>query len=164
MAIDSKNLVVAAKVYSRGVALPLDASSVYESLVEAQTYAASPIAYAGQIITVLQDGAYKAYVLDDSAGAHTLTPLGSGSEEPVEVKNYVQIVTELPGEGQEQGVIYINTTDNKGYIYNGTDSTGNNVELEREMMDLSKTGTKFLVLSNLEQRQFTHISEAIRGQ
>ncbi len=49
-------------------------------------------------------------------------------------------------------------------IYNGTDSTGNNVELEREMMDLSKTGTKFLVLSNLEQRQFTHISEAIRGQ
>ena len=121
MAIDSKNLVVAAKVYSRGVALPLDASSVYESLVEAQTYAASPIAYAGQIITVLQDGAYKAYVLDGSAGAYTLTPLGSGSEEPVEVKNYVQIVTELPGEGQEQGVIYINTTDNKGYIYNGTD-------------------------------------------
>ena len=121
MAIDAKNLVVAAKVYSRGVALPLDASSVYESLGEAQTYAASPIAYAGQIITVLQDGAYKAYVLDGSAGAYTLTPLGSGSEEPVEVKNYVQIVTELPGEGQEQGVIYINTTDNKGYIYNGTD-------------------------------------------
>lgn len=121
MAIDSKNLVVAAKVYSRGVALPLDASSVYESFSEAQTYAASPIAYAGQIITVLQDGAYKAYVLDGSAGAYTLTPLGSGSEEPVEVKNYVQIVTELPGEGQEQGVIYINTTDNKGYIYNGTD-------------------------------------------
>ena len=121
MAIDSKNLVVAAKVYSRGVALPLDASSVYESLGEAQSYAASPIAYAGQIITVLQDGAYKAYVLDGSAGAYTLTPLGSGSEEPVEIKNYVQIVTELPGEGQEQGVIYINTTDNKGYIYNGTD-------------------------------------------
>ena len=35
MAIDSKNLVVAAKVYSRGVALPLDASSVYESLSDA---------------------------------------------------------------------------------------------------------------------------------
>lgn len=49
-------------------------------------------------------------------------------------------------------------------IYSGGDSSGNNVELEREMMDLSKTGTRFLVLSNLEQRQFTHISEAIRGQ
>ena len=49
-------------------------------------------------------------------------------------------------------------------IYSGGDSSGNNVELEREMMYLSKTGTRFLVLSNLEQRQFTHISEAIRGQ
>lgn len=49
-------------------------------------------------------------------------------------------------------------------IYSGTDHHGNNVELEREMMDLSKTGTKFLVLSNLERRQFTHLSTVIRGQ
>ena len=122
MAIDAKNLVVAAKVYSRGVALPLDASSVYEDLPSAQAYASSPIAYAGQIITVLQDGAYKAYVLDGSAGSYTLTPLGTGSGgEPPVTKNYVQVVASLPGENQEQGVIYINTTDNKGYIYNGTD-------------------------------------------
>lgn len=122
MAIDAKNLVVAAKVYSRGVALPLDASSVYEDLPSAQAYASSPTAYAGQIITVLQDGAYKAYVLDGSAGSYTLTPLGTGSGgEPPVTKNYVQVVASLPGENQEQGVIYINTTDNKGYIYNGTD-------------------------------------------
>lgn len=122
MAIDAKNLVVAAKVYSRGVALPLDASSVYEDLPSAQAYASSPTAYAGQIITVLQDGAYKAYVLDGSAGSYTLTPLGTGTggEAPV-TKNYVQVVSSLPAEDQEQGVIYINTTDNKGYIYNGTD-------------------------------------------
>ena len=49
-------------------------------------------------------------------------------------------------------------------IYSGTDRQGNNVELEREMMDLSKTGTKFLVLSNLERRQFSGLSEVIRGQ
>ena len=49
-------------------------------------------------------------------------------------------------------------------IYSGTDHHGNNVELEREMMDLSKTGTKFMVLSNLERRQFTGLSEVIRGQ
>ena len=121
MAIDAKNLVVAAKVYSRGVALPLDASSVYEDLPSAQAYASSPTAYAGQIITVLQDGAYKAYVLDGSAGSYTLTPLGTGSGgEPPVTKNYVQVVSSLPAEDQEQGVIYINTTDNKGYIYNGT--------------------------------------------
>lgn len=49
-------------------------------------------------------------------------------------------------------------------IYSGTNSSGNNVELEREMMDLSKTGTKYMVLSNLERRQFSGISEVIRGQ
>lgn len=49
-------------------------------------------------------------------------------------------------------------------MYSGSDSHGNNVELEREMMDLSKTGTKFLVLSNLERRQFSSLSDVIRGQ
>ena len=49
-------------------------------------------------------------------------------------------------------------------IYSGPDSTGNNVELEREMMDMSKTGTKYLVLSDLERRQFSGLSEVIRGQ
>ena len=49
-------------------------------------------------------------------------------------------------------------------IYSGTDNHGNNVELEREMMDLSKTGTKYMVLSNLERRNFTGLSEVIRGQ
>lgn len=49
-------------------------------------------------------------------------------------------------------------------IYSGTDSKGNNVELEREMMDLNKTGTKYLVLSNMERRQFAGLSEIIKGQ
>lgn len=49
-------------------------------------------------------------------------------------------------------------------IYSGSNSDGNNVELEREMMDLSKTGTKYLVLSTLERKQFAELSEVIRGQ
>lgn len=118
MAIDAKNLVVAAKVYSRGVALPLDASSVYESLGEAQSYAKNPIAYAGQIITVKEGDKYNAYILDGEAGSYTLSKVGVDASA---VKNYVQVVTELPSAGQEQGVIYINTTDSKGYIYDGSE-------------------------------------------
>ena len=118
MAIPSNQLVVAAKVYSRGIAQPLDASSVYASLGEAQAYAQNPIAYAGQIITVLEDGEYVPYVLNGSAGAYTLSKIGMDTSA---VKNYVQVVTELPNSGQEQGVIYVNTTDGKGYIYNGSD-------------------------------------------
>ena len=49
-------------------------------------------------------------------------------------------------------------------VFSGTDNHGNNVELEREMMDLSKTGTKYMVLSNLERRQFSGLSDVIRGQ
>ena len=49
-------------------------------------------------------------------------------------------------------------------VYSGVDNHGNNVELEREMMDLSKTGTQYLVLSNLERRQFSGLSDVIRGQ
>jgi flagellar basal body rod protein FlgB len=49
-------------------------------------------------------------------------------------------------------------------IYSGTNSDGNNVELEREMMDLSKTGTQYLVLSTLERKQFAELSEVIKGQ
>lgn len=118
MAIDAKNLVVAAKVYSRGVALPLDASSVYESLGEAQSYAQNPIAYAGQIITVKEGENYNAYILDGEAGSYTLSKVGVDASA---VKNYVQVVSTLPESGQEQGVIYINTTDSKGYIYNGSE-------------------------------------------
>lgn len=49
-------------------------------------------------------------------------------------------------------------------IYSGPDSRGNNVELEREMMDLAKTGTRYNVLSNLERRQFQDVTHALSGQ
>lgn len=118
MAIPTNQLVVAAKVYSRAVSAPLDASSVYESLGEAQSYAKNPIAYAGQIITVKEGDKYNAYILDGEAGTYTLSKVGVDASA---VKNYVQVVSSLPGEGQEQGVIYINTTDSKGYIYDGSE-------------------------------------------
>ena len=49
-------------------------------------------------------------------------------------------------------------------VYSGTNSDGNNVELEREMMDLSKTGTQYTLLSTLERRAYSKISTAIRGE
>lgn len=48
--------------------------------------------------------------------------------------------------------------------FNGGSLDGNNVELEKELMDMSKTGTQYTLLSNLERREYTKISEAIRGQ
>lgn len=142
--IDSKNLVVAVKAYSRSSNLPLDASSVYDNLIEAQTYAQNPIAYAGQIITVKEGGSYNAYILDGDAGSYTLSKVGIDASA---VKNYVQVVSELPSSGQEQGVIYINTTDSKGYIYDGSefqvifeDVTNEEGESLQEQLENLETG------------------------
>lgn len=118
MAYQSNQLLVAVKAYARGNALPLDASSVYESLAEAQSYAQAANAYAGQVITVKEGDKYNAYILDGEAGAYSLSKVGVDASA---VKNYVQVVSSLPGSGQEQGVIYINTTDSKGYIYDGSE-------------------------------------------
>ena len=118
MAYQSNQLLVAVKAYARGNALPLDASSVYESLAEAQSYAQAANAYAGQIITVKEGENYNAYILDGEAGSYTLSKVGVDASA---IKNYVQVVTELPNSGQEQGVIYINITDSKGYIYDGSE-------------------------------------------
>lgn len=115
MAIESKNLLVAVKAFARGNALPLDKDEVWGSLLEAQTYAQSPTAYAGQTIKALVDGKYKTYVLNGEAGAYTLDEVGAISSS--DLKQYVQVVTELPSDSQLEGVIYINTTDSKGYIW-----------------------------------------------
>lgn len=119
MAIETKNLLVAVKAYARGNAIPLDSSEVHESIEAAQTYAKSATAYAGQTIKVLQNGKYETYVLNGSKGAYTLDKIGVDQSQ---LKNYVQVVSALPETSSaEQGVIYINTTDSKGYIYNGTE-------------------------------------------
>lgn len=155
--IDSKNLVVAVKAYSRSSNLPLDASSVYDNLIEAQTYAQNPIAYAGQIITVKEGENYNAYILDGTAGSYTLSKVGIDASA---VKNYVQVVSELPNSGQEQGVIYINTTDNKGYIYDGAEfkvifEDVTNEEGESLSEQLAAIDTKFGNYASLAGATFT---------
>lgn len=41
---------------------------------------------------------------------------------------------------------------------------GNNVDIEKEMMDMAKVGTQYMILSNLEQRAFKNVSDVIKGQ
>ena len=80
MAIDSKNLLVWVKAMSRGQALPLDASEVYESMTDAETYASSAIAYAGQTIKVkMDDNKYHTYILQPGVSGYVLEEvIGSG--------------------------------------------------------------------------------------
>ena len=113
---EANQMLVAVKAYTRGNPLSLDASETWESLSEAQTYAKSAIAYAGQTIKAkLEDGKYHQYILQPSDGGYTLEEVGAISSS--DLKQYV-IVGTRPGSGQEQGVIYID--NNVGYIWNGS--------------------------------------------
>lgn len=115
MAYESKNLLVAVKAFARGQALPLDKDEVWGSLDEAKVYAASPTAYAGQTIKVLEDGEYKSYVLNGKAGAYELKPVGSVQQE--DLKEYVQYVDVLPVANPVEGVVYFRNKDEVGYLY-----------------------------------------------
>ena len=44
------------------------------------------------------------------------------------------------------------------------DCDGNNVSIEREMMDESKNGMKFMVLTNLISKQYKELRSAVSGQ
>lgn len=112
---NENQILMALKVYQRSNPLPLDSSSVWDSLSEAQTYASAANAYAGQVITAKVNDTYKAYILQPSDSGYQLTELGT---DPSSIKQYVIIGTR-PGSGQEEGVIYID--NNIGYYWNGSD-------------------------------------------
>ena len=120
MAIESKNLLVWVKAMSRGQALPLDSSEVYTSYAEAEAYASSPTAYAGQTIKALmEDGKYHSYTLQPTEGGYVLEEVGAIKSS--DLKQYVVVDSALPEEGQEQGILYINTSDSTGSIWTGVE-------------------------------------------
>lgn len=45
----------------------------------------------------------------------------------------------------------------------GDSESGNNVDLEKEIMDMAKVGTQYTLLANLEQRSLKEISDIIKG-
>lgn len=66
--------------FSRQDSFPLDKTSVYGSLAAAQTYAqTSPLAYVGQVLSVVVDGVATIYQIKNAAG--DLEALGTGDLE-----------------------------------------------------------------------------------
>ena len=55
--------------YQRKSAVPLDYYSIFNTLLEAKNYASSsPVAYVGQIITVVENNTVKNYSIINTAG------------------------------------------------------------------------------------------------
>lgn len=115
--LDSKQLLVALKAYSRANALPLDSTEVWESMDEAKNYIQQANAYAGQTIKVLVGDTYKSYNLCPTESGYELKEVGVSASD---LKQFVVVDDKLPNADQEQGVIYINTSDKTGSIWNGS--------------------------------------------
>lgn len=145
MAIESKDLLVAIKAFSRANPLPIDASEVHDSLDAAQKYAASAKAYAGQTIKVLQNGVYQTYVLNPGKAGLELKRVDI---EESALKNYVQVVETLPTTGQEQGVIYIDS-NLSGQIWTGSEW----LVVFEQIQIVNEDG----------ETEYTSVSEAIEG-
>jgi hypothetical protein len=83
------------KSFSRALGQPLDASEVYYSLEAAQTYAATPAAYVGQKIVVIEDNKVTHYSVEDAAGTLKevgVRPVGDGKSITVSAEGVVSIL------------------------------------------------------------------------
>ena len=110
------NVISWFKPLSRSESFPIDASSIQESLSAAQSYTSNPIAYAGQVLSVLNTDTnkYELYVLQPGDDGYTLEKPGVDA---ANLKQYVMVVDSLPASNQVEGVLYINKADSTGSIW-----------------------------------------------
>lgn len=89
--LDSTQKLVAVKAYARGNAIPLDASSTYDTISEAAEYAStSPVAYQSQLITTVDEtGMPKAYLLKKESVGYSLVHLGLTIEEVEQIAKQI---------------------------------------------------------------------------
>lgn len=121
--IEEKNIQVLLKSFARANNLPLDKDEIWETISAAEEYMQSPIAYAGQTIKVLlDDGKYKSFILqkDDENNNLVMEEIKASIDES-KLKKWVQIVDELPEQGDSQDIIYILTTTGAGHIWTGSE-------------------------------------------
>lgn len=123
MAIEEKNIQVLLKSFARANNLPLDKDEIWESISAAEEYMQSPIAYAGQTIKVLlDDGKYKSFILQEDENNKSLVMEEiKASIDESKLKKWVQIVDELPEQGDSQDIIYILTTTGAGHMWTGSE-------------------------------------------
>ena len=116
MTIETKNLLTVIKAYARANKLPLDSTEIWDSFAEAQDYLNNPVAYAGQTIKIKNNGQYKMYIIQEDGDSLVLQEISAQAK----TKQFVQIVNELPQNGQEEGVLYLNKLDKTGSFWNGS--------------------------------------------
>lgn len=139
--------------------------AVSSNIANAMTpgYQRQEVSFEGQLNRMLEEQHNKDYVKSLNSVKYNPSTISEVSPQRLTKEGYNILTPE------QKAYIHANSfSEFKPQIladtFNGGSIDGNNVELEKELMDMSKTGTQYTLLSNLERREYTKISEAIRGQ
>lgn len=134
---------------------PLDKSSVFNSLAEAEEYASSSvIAYPGQIVSVVTEDDVKVYKINNKALEEIGSAEGAGS---IVINNYETAINN--NELQKGQVIYIDTITYKVVDGEGTKFTTERPENEEDIIDTFKVGPYVVTSVGNGETTFTELAE-----
>ena len=129
-------------------------------------YQRKEVNFESQLAEIIEKDDLKQYIKGQNSIKYTPTSLEMIMMEENNLPQKSQYKTLTP---QEAKFLQSNIYESYGIqlvddTISGGSLDGNNVEIEREMMDLSKTGTQYVILSNLQRRNFAGLSDVIKGQ
>lgn len=145
--------------------LAMDGLMVRQKAIVANTanvmtpdYQRKDVNFESQLKEIIEKEDLKQYIKERNSIEYNPTSLDMVMEQPVSTgltpqeSKYLQ--SDVYGDYNPQ------ITDD---TVSGSDSQGNNVNLESEMMSMANTGLRYNVLSNLESRQFKNMGDVIKG-
>lgn len=137
--VSSSAIMTFDKSFARANGQPLDKSEVYYNLEEAKVYAATDIAYVGQIISVVENNTVNVYKIVDTAGNLELI----GTQADWEATSGVAAILNKPnmrqGEGGETSVVLAGNTNTKA-TYPNSLALGEGAKAGRNCFLIEKVG------------------------
>lgn len=145
--------------------LAMDGLMVRQKAIVANTanvmtpdYQRKDVNFESQLKEIIEKDDLKQYIKERNSIEYNPTSLDMVVEQPVKTGLTPQESKYL------QSDIYGNYNPQiMDDVASGSDSAGNNVNLESEMMSMANTGLRYNVLANLEGRQFKNMGDAIKG-
>lgn len=153
-----------AKLGLDGLMARQNAISANIANVMTPNYQRKEVAFESQLADIIEKDNLKNYIKGQNSIKYTPQTvedfMAVGSVTPLQPKNLTT---------QEAKFLQSNLYNNYNPqvmddVFTEGGKDGNNVELEREMMDLTKVGTKYVILSNLEKRAFAGLNEVLKSQ
>lgn len=147
--------------------LALDGLMMRQKAITANTanvmtpgYQRKEVSFEGQLHEIIQKDDLKEYIKGQNSIQYNPTSL-----DMVTATN--EAIPKLTPQQAKylQSDIYGNYSPQvKDDYYSASDMNGNNVELEKEVMDMANVGLRYSVLSGLEQKQLQNVGAVIKGE